>query len=132
MSLKKSSNSIGPCDRLLQEPITFPRKISRTFHESGQSNRANKLLKFDFFISFCCIFLQRKSHFRDVPLSSQTCYFANTVQILCFGTDRSQQTVQTKIRLLLKKQSDQGLRCLPFHQHLFDALMQRYINLFYF
>ena len=39
----------------------------------------------------------------------------NTVQILCIGTDRSQQTVQTKIRLLLKKQSDQVLRCLPFH-----------------
>ena len=34
-----------------------------------------------------------------------------TVQILCIGTDRSQQTVQTKIRLLLKKQSDQGLCC---------------------
>ena len=32
----------------------------------------------------------------------------HTVQILCIGTDRSQQTVQTKIRLLLKKQSDQG------------------------
>ena len=47
-----------------------------------------------------------------------------TVKILCIGTDRSQQTVQTKIRLLLKKQSDQGLRCLPFHQHLLDALMQ--------
>ena len=29
--------------------------------------------------------------------------FMNTVQILCIGTDRSQQTVQTKIRLLLKK-----------------------------
>ena len=55
-----------------------------------------------------------------------------TVQILCIGTDRSQQTVQTKIRLLLKKQSDQGLRCLPFHQHLLDALMQCYIKLFYF
>ena len=45
-----------------------------------------------------------------------------TVQILCIGTDRSQQTVQTKIRLLLKKQFDQGLHCLPFHQHLLDAL----------
>ena len=55
-----------------------------------------------------------------------------TVQILCIGTDRSQQTVQTKIRLRLKKQSDQGLRCLPFHQHLLDALMQSYIKLFYF
>ena len=55
-----------------------------------------------------------------------------TVQILCIGTDRSQQTVQTKIRLLLKKQSDQGLRCLPFHQHLLDALMQCYFKLYYF
>ena len=55
-----------------------------------------------------------------------------TVQILFIGTERSQQTVQTKIRLLLKKQSDQALRCLPFHQHLLDALMQCYIKLFYF
>ena len=55
-----------------------------------------------------------------------------TIQILCIGTDRSQQTVQTKIRLLLKRQSDQGLRCLPVHQHLWDALMQCYIKLFYF
>ena len=55
-----------------------------------------------------------------------------TVKILCIGTDMSQQTVQTKIRLLLKKQSDQGLRCLPFHQHLLDALIQCYIKLFYF
>ena len=53
-----------------------------------------------------------------------------TVQILCIGTDRSQQTVQTKIRLLLKKQSDQGLRCL--HQRLLGALMQCYIKFFYF
>ena len=30
-------------------------------------------------------------------------FFIFTVQILCIGTDRSQQTVQTKIRLLLKK-----------------------------
>ena len=40
--------------------------------------------------------------------------------------------MQTKIRLLLKKQSDQGLRCLPFYQHLLDALMQCYIKLFLF
>ena len=52
-----------------------------------------------------------------------------TVKILCIGTDRSQQTEQTKIRLLLKKQSDQGLHCLPLHQHLLDALMQCYIKL---
>ena len=55
-----------------------------------------------------------------------------TVKILCIGTDRPQQTVQTKIRLLLKKQSDQGLRCLPLHQLLLDALMQCYIKLYQF
>ena len=56
----------------------------------------------------------------------------DNLECLCIGTDRSQQTVQTKIRLLLKKQSDQGLRCLPFHQHLLDVLMKCYIKLFYF
>ena len=56
----------------------------------------------------------------------------STVKILCIGTDRSQQTVQTKIRLLLKKQSDQGLRCLPLHQLLLDALMQCYIKRYQF
>ena len=55
-----------------------------------------------------------------------------TVKILCIGTDRSQQTVQTKIRLLLQKQSDQGLRCLPLHQLLLDAFMQCYIKLYQF
>ena len=49
----------------------------------------------------------------------------DTVKILCIGTDRCQQTVQTKIRLLL----NQGLRCLPLHQLLLDALMQCYIKL---
>ena len=31
-----------------------------------------------------------------------------------------------------RPRSDQGLRCLPFHQRLLDALMQCYIKLFYF
>ena len=71
----------------------------------------------------CQVYLTKR---RDVlaPLS--------TVKVLCIGTDRSQQTVQTKIRLLLKKQSDQGLRCLPLHQLLLDALMQCYIKLYQF
>ena len=34
-----------------------------------------------------------------------------TVIILNIGTDRSEQTVQTQIRLLLMEQSDQGLLC---------------------
>ena len=32
------------------------------------------------------------------------------------------QTVQTKIRLLQKEQSDLGLHCLPFHMYLLDVL----------
>ena len=37
-------------------------------------------------------------------------------------SDRAGQTVQTKIRLLLEEQSDQGLHCLQFPLHLLDAL----------
>ena len=45
-----------------------------------------------------------------------------TVIILSFRTDRSGQTVQTQIRLLLGEQSDQGLHCLLFHLHLVDGI----------
>ena len=46
----------------------------------------------------------------------------NTVMTLIFRTDRSGQTVQTQIRLLLEEQSDQGLHCLLFHLHYFDKI----------
>ena len=46
-----------------------------------------------------------------------------TVMILSFRTDRSGQTVQTQIKLLLEEQSDQGLHCLQFRLHLLDALL---------
>ena len=46
-----------------------------------------------------------------------------TIMILSFRTDRSGQTVQTQIRLLLEEQSDQGLHCLPFRLHLLDSLL---------
>ena len=39
------------------------------------------------------------------------------IMILNFPTDRSGQTVQTKITLFLKEQSDQSLHCLPFYLH---------------
>ena len=42
--------------------------------------------------------------------------------ILNFQTDRSGQTVQTQIRLLLEEKSDQGLHCLLFHLHGFDKI----------
>ena len=48
--------------------------------------------------------------------------FGYTVITLSFRTDRSEQTVQTQIRLLLEEQSDQGLHCLLFHSHHFDQI----------
>ena len=68
----------------------------------------------------CCIRNQR-SH---VETSKNICaelfiYFIFTVMILIFRTDRSEQTAQTQIRLLL----DKGLHCLPFHLHLLDTLL---------
>ena len=41
-----------------------------------------------------------------------------TVMTLSFWTDRSVQTVQTQIRMVLEEQSDQGLHCLLFNLHL--------------
>ena len=46
-----------------------------------------------------------------------------TIRILGTGADRSEQIVQTQIRLLLKDQSDQGLHCLPVHVQLLDTLL---------
>ena len=46
-----------------------------------------------------------------------------TIMILSFWTDRSEQTVQTQIRLLLEEQSDLGLHCLQFRLHLLGALL---------
>ena len=43
------------------------------------------------------------------------------------GTDQDQTASEEAV----KKQSDQGLRCLPFYQHLLDAFMQCDIKLFY-
>ena len=60
-------------------------------------------------------------------------YLSNfTVMIQSFRTDRSGQTVQTQIRLLLEEQSDQGLHCLQFPLHLLDALLYGKSSLFKF
>ena len=53
-----------------------------------------------------------------------------TVMILNIGTDRSEQTVQTQIRLLLMEQSDQGLLCLLFCLHFLNTILHCKIQLF--
>ena len=54
------------------------------------------------------------------------------MMILYFRTDRSGQTVQTQIRLLLKEQSDQGLHYLLFHLLVFDKIPSGLASLFEF
>ena len=51
---------------------------------------------------------------------------STTVMTLNFQTNRSGQTVQTQIRLLLEEQSDQCLQCLLFHLHHFDKIPFRF------
>ena len=53
-----------------------------------------------------------------------------TVIILNIGTDRSEQIVQTQIRLLLMEQSDLGLLCLLFCLHLLNTILHCKIQLF--
>ena len=55
----------------------------------------------------------------------------NFLSVLCrknlsIGTDRTDKTVKTLIRLLLEEQSDQGLHCLSFYLlHLYTILQQK-------
>ena len=62
--------------------------------------------------------------------SAMTVDLMITVIILNIGTNRSEQTVQTQIRLLLMEQSDQGLLCLLFCLHLLNAILHCKIQLF--
>ena len=70
------------------------------------------------FMSLNCV-LVHMSHafFSNVKdkRADQQCIKVYTVMTLGFRTDRSGQTVQTQIRLLLEEQSDQGLHCLLYH-----------------
>ena len=50
-------------------------------------------------------------------LSKQLTTNKSTTMTESFRTYRSEQTVQTQIRLLLEEQSDKYLHCLLFHLH---------------
>ena len=71
---------------------------------------------------------KRKTNLEKTNVSSKAVFqFKNqlnrkSVSILCIGTDRSEQTVQTQIGLLHKEQSDNGLHCSPFHLHYFGHI----------
>ena len=58
---------------------------------------------------------------REMSMAEEEQYtIRHNVITLSFWTDRSGQTVQAQIRLLLEEQSDQGHHCLLFHLHHFD------------
>ena len=67
--------------------------------------------------------MQRLIYFMFHFVDCQCLQCIPTSVTLSFQTDRSRQTVQTQIRLLLEEQSDQGLHCLQFPLHLLDALL---------
>ena len=85
-------------------------------------------LQYDSFVSenFIAYVLAHKSKLKF----SFQCHCQHTVIILNIGTDRSEQTVQTQIRLLLMEQSDQGLLCLLFCLHLLNTILNCKIKLF--
>ena len=60
---------------------------------------------------------------RKLFFMSSVFFKVSTVMILSFRTDMPGQTVQTRIRLFLEEQSDQGLHCLPFRLHRLDSLL---------
>ena len=66
----------------------------------------------------------------NLKLCQIFCFNWVTVIILNIGTDRSEQTVQTQIRLLLMEQSDQGLLCLLFCLHVLITILHCKIQLF--
>ena len=89
------------------------------------------ILLFDFGTSPQTIpVLLRQDHFKEIlcEVSSQKVFYRNN--FLYIGTDRSEQTVQTQIRLLLMEQSDQGLLCLLFCLHLLNTILHCKIQLF--
>ena len=71
--------------------------------------------------------LQYKTHHRKSWYMHK-----HIVMIQSFLTNRSRQTVQTQIRLLLEEQSDQGPHCLLFHLHHFDITPSGLASLFEF
>ena len=97
--------------------------------EHFRSEQSDKLIPSNVGIWFPLdIVMKFKSLVKDCM--NQADMIMDTVIILNIGTDRSEQTVQTLIRLLLMEQSDQGLLCLLFCLHLLNTKLHCKIQLF--
>ena len=87
---------------------------------SGRTLLVNLFISKKFFTITVFIF---HFHLFLAPPQSDKNFKDITVMILNIGTDMSEQTVQTQIRLLLMEQSDQGLLCLLFCLHLLNTIL---------
>ena len=87
--------------------------------------------KYTLLISFS-LFCPDQSTSDSVSVPKPTLLMKLSDLFQCFRPDRSGQTVQTQIGLLLEEQSDQGLHCLQFPLHLLDALLEGKAILFNF
>ena len=90
------------------------------------------MIEFHFFFGMPIKTLGSLGKIRVGRVTGNTHIFFFGLMIQSFRTDRSGQTVQTQIRLLLEEQSDQGLHCLLFHLHLFDEIPKGLASLFEF
>ena len=68
----------------------------------------------------------------DLVINPKDRFSRDEANILNLRTNRTGQTVQTQIRLLLEEQSDQGLHYLLFHLHVFDKIPPGLASLFEF
>ena len=134
-------------------------ETGKTRHDLGRDKFLEEIWKWKneyegvFFIRkpvFGCLFTERTVHIyfckvtynymylanakfrQNIVTRVKMFYFGYTVMILSFRKNRSEQTVETQIRLLLEEQSDQGLHCLLFHLHLFDEISYGLASLFEF
>ena len=125
-----SSEGSGETARMRRLAWTFAARIGEKYQirlsQSIWSNLYYVQIKIKEKFHFkCCIVIYYSSGELVKIYSS----LSSTVMILIFRTARSGQTVQTQIRLLLEEESDQGIHCLPFHQHYLDTLLYSKIHI---
>ena len=86
------------------------------------------------FQKHCLYFLNLQKPCQNISLQNIMHNFLSAVyrKNLSIRTDRTDKTVKTLIRLLLKEQSDQGLHCLSFYLLHLHIILQRKPKLFNF
>ena len=100
------------CDGIHNESPLFSRWLHAFCDGIHNEDDAERAADFGYQCLFC----------RRLTGQPGPCKYLHAVMILSFRTDRSEQTMQTQIILLLEEQSDQGPHCLLFHLHFIDQI----------